>query len=34
VPSLYVAADELQPYSDMARFHQMFPEVLYGKTVG
>ena len=34
MPSLYVAADELQPCSDMARFHQMFPEVLYGKTVG
>ncbi len=34
VPGLYVAADELQPRSDMARFHEMFPEVLYGKTVG
>ncbi len=34
VPGLYVAADELQPRSDMARFHEMFPQVLYGKTVG
>jgi pimeloyl-ACP methyl ester carboxylesterase len=34
VPGLYIAADELQPRSDMTRFHQMFPEVLYGKTVG
>jgi pimeloyl-ACP methyl ester carboxylesterase len=34
VPGLYIAADELQPRSDMTRFHEMFPEVLYGKTVG
>jgi pimeloyl-ACP methyl ester carboxylesterase len=30
VPGLYIAADELQPRSDMIRFH----EILYGKTVG
>jgi pimeloyl-ACP methyl ester carboxylesterase len=34
VPGLYVAADELQPRSDMGRFHEMFPQILYGKTVG
>jgi pimeloyl-ACP methyl ester carboxylesterase len=34
VPGLYMAADEQQPRSDMTRFHEMFPEVLYGKTVG
>ena len=34
VPGLCVAADELQPRSDMARFHEMFPQILYGKTVG
>lgn len=34
VPGLYIAADELQPRSDMARFHEMFPQTLYGKTVG
>ena len=34
VPGLYVAADELQPRSDMDRFHEMFPRILYGKTVG
>lgn len=34
MPGLYVAADELQPRSDMARFHEMFPQILYGKTVG
>jgi pimeloyl-ACP methyl ester carboxylesterase len=34
VPGLYIAADELQPRSDMGRFHEMFPEILYGKTVG
>jgi pimeloyl-ACP methyl ester carboxylesterase len=34
VPGLYIAADELQPRSDMSRFHEMFPQILYGKTVG
>ena len=34
VPGLYVAADELQPRSDMTRFHEPFPQMLYGKTVG
>ena len=34
VPGVYIAADELQPRSDMERFHEMFPEILYGKTVG
>jgi pimeloyl-ACP methyl ester carboxylesterase len=34
VPGLYIAADEVQPRSDMSRFHQMFPAILYGKTVG
>ncbi len=34
VPGVYVAADEAQPRSDMSRFHQMFPDILYGKTVG
>lgn len=33
-PGLYVAADEAQPRSDMSRFHEMFPDILYGKTVG
>jgi pimeloyl-ACP methyl ester carboxylesterase len=34
VPAVYIAADELQPRSDMARFHEMFAQILYGKTVG
>lgn len=34
VPGLYVAANEPQPRSDMSRFHEMFPQVLDGKTVG
>ena len=34
VPGVYVAADETQPRSDMSRFHEMFPDILYGKTVG
>jgi len=34
VPAVYIAADELQPRSDMARFHELAPQVLYGKTVG
>jgi pimeloyl-ACP methyl ester carboxylesterase len=34
VPGLYIAADEQQPRSDMTRFHEMFPEVLYGKAMG
>ena len=34
MPAAYIAADELQPRSDMARFHELAPQVLYGKTVG
>ena len=34
VPGVYIAADEAQPRSDMGRFHEMFPDVFYGKTVG
>jgi pimeloyl-ACP methyl ester carboxylesterase len=34
VPAVYVAADEAQPRSDMARFHELAPRILYGKTVG
>jgi pimeloyl-ACP methyl ester carboxylesterase len=34
VPAVYIAADEAQPRSDMARFHELAPRVLYGKTVG
>jgi pimeloyl-ACP methyl ester carboxylesterase len=34
VPGVYIAADELQPRSDMTRFHEMFSDILYGKTVG
>jgi hypothetical protein len=34
VPGVYIAADELQPRSDMARFHERFSEILYRKTVG
>jgi hypothetical protein len=34
VPGVCVAADEAQPRSDMSRFHEMFPDILCGKTVG
>jgi pimeloyl-ACP methyl ester carboxylesterase len=34
VPAVYLAADELKPRSDMRRFHELAPEILYGKTVG
>jgi pimeloyl-ACP methyl ester carboxylesterase len=34
LPGVYIAADELQPRSDMRRFHEMFSDILYGKTVG
>jgi pimeloyl-ACP methyl ester carboxylesterase len=34
VPGVYIAADELQPRSDMTRFHKMFSDIQYGKTVG
>jgi pimeloyl-ACP methyl ester carboxylesterase len=34
VPGVYIAADEVQPRSDMSRFHEMFPDIFYGKTVG
>jgi pimeloyl-ACP methyl ester carboxylesterase len=33
-PALYIAADEPQPRSDMARFHELCPRMLYGQTVG
>jgi pimeloyl-ACP methyl ester carboxylesterase len=34
LPGVYIAADELQPRSDMIRFHEMFSDIQYGKTVG
>jgi pimeloyl-ACP methyl ester carboxylesterase len=34
LPGVYIAADELQPRSDMTRFHEMFSDIFYGKTVG
>ncbi len=34
LPGVYIAADELQPRSNMTRFHEMFSDILYGKTVG
>ena len=34
VPAVYIAAHEEQPRSDMARFHELAPQILYGKTVG
>lgn len=34
VPAVYIAADELQPRADMARFHELCPQLEYGKTVG
>ncbi len=34
VPAVYIAADEAQPRSDMNRFHELAPQILYGKTVG
>ncbi len=34
IPAVYIAADELKPRSDMTRFHELAPEILYGKTVG
>lgn len=34
VPGVYIAADEAQPRSDMSRFHELFPDIFYGKTVG
>lgn len=34
IPAVYVAADELQPRSDMTRVHELAPQILYGKTVG
>lgn len=33
-PALYIAADELQPRADMARVHELCPQLLDGKTVG
>jgi pimeloyl-ACP methyl ester carboxylesterase len=34
VPALYIAADEPQPRADMPRFHELVPQLMYGKTVG
>jgi pimeloyl-ACP methyl ester carboxylesterase len=34
VPAVYIAADEAQPRSDMNRFYELAPQILYGKTVG
>lgn len=34
VPALYIGANEPQPRSDMARFREMFPQVLDSKTAG
>jgi pimeloyl-ACP methyl ester carboxylesterase len=34
IPAVYIAADELKPRSDMSRFHELAPQILYGKTVG
>jgi pimeloyl-ACP methyl ester carboxylesterase len=34
IPAVYIAADELQPRSDMTRVHELAPQILYGKTVG
>ena len=34
LPGVFIAADELQPRSDMTRFHEMFSDIQYGKTVG
>jgi pimeloyl-ACP methyl ester carboxylesterase len=34
IPAVYIAADELQPRSDMTLFHKLAPQILYGKTVG
>ncbi len=34
IPAVYIAADELQPRSDMMRVHELAPQILYGKTVG
>jgi pimeloyl-ACP methyl ester carboxylesterase len=33
-PSLYIAADEPQPRSDMARLHDLIPHLHYGRVVG
>ena len=33
-PGLYIAANEAKPRSDMVRFHELAPQILYGKTVG
>ena len=32
--AMRVFADEAQPRSDMSRFNEMFPDILYSKTVG
>ncbi len=34
VPSLYIAADEPVPRSDMAIMHELLPHLVYGQTVG
>jgi len=34
VPSLYIAADEPSPRSDMARLRELLPQLSFGRTVG
>ena len=34
MPAVYIAADEARPRSAMARFHELAPGIVYGKTVG
>lgn len=34
VPSLYIAADELPPRSDIARMKELVPQLAFGQTVG
>ncbi len=34
VPSLYIAADEPSPRSDIGRLRELIPQMLYGQTVG
>jgi pimeloyl-ACP methyl ester carboxylesterase len=33
-PALYIAADEPQPRADMASFHDICPNLMFGQTVG
>ena len=34
VPSLYIAADEPAPRSDMAALRELLPQLVFGQTVG